>query len=48
MVFALATVGFGQSVSNFNITEKIVLDAQKTWRGALVQILDLPLFPCNF
>lgn len=38
MLFALATVGFAQSVSNFNITEKMVLDAQKSWCNALVQI----------
>lgn len=38
MLFALTTVGFAQSVSNFNITEKMVNDAQKAWCGALVKI----------
>lgn len=38
MIFALATVGFAQKVSNFNITEQMVADAQKGWCGALVQI----------
>ena len=37
-LFALSTVGFAQTVSNFNISEKMVNDAQKGWCGALVQI----------
>ncbi len=38
MLFALSTIGFGQSVTNFNVTEKMVLDAQKGWCSALIQI----------
>lgn len=38
MLFALTTVGFGQSVANFNVSEKMVSDAQKGWCSALVQI----------
>ena len=38
MLFALTTIGFGQSVANFNVTEKMVLDAQIGWCSALVQI----------
>ncbi len=38
MLFALAAIGFGQSVTNFNVTEKMVIDAQKGWCDALVEI----------
>ena len=38
MLFALTTIGFAQSVTNFNITDKMVIDAQKGWCGALIQI----------
>lgn len=38
MLFALTTIGFGQSVANFNVTEKMVSDAQKGWCSALIQI----------
>ena len=38
MLFALTTLGFGQSVTNFNITEKMVIDAQIGWCSALIQI----------
>lgn len=38
MLVTLATISFGQSVTNFNITEKMVADAQKGWCSALVQI----------
>lgn len=38
MLFALSTVGFAQKVANFNITEKMVMDAQIAWCGALVKI----------
>ncbi len=40
MLFALTTIGFAQSVANFNVTEKMVSDAQKGWCSALVQIND--------
>ena len=38
MLFALTTIGFAQTVTNFNITDKMVIDAQKGWCGALIQI----------
>jgi hypothetical protein len=39
MVFALAvTASYAQTVTAYNITEKMVLDAQKGWCNALVQI----------
>ena len=38
MLFALTTIGFAQSVTNFNITDKMVIDAQKGWCNALIQI----------
>lgn len=38
MVFACAVTGFSQSVTNFNITEKMVTDAQEAWGKALVGI----------
>ncbi len=38
MLFALTTIGFAQSVTNFNITESMVADAQKGWCRALIQI----------
>lgn len=38
MIFALSTISFAQSVSNFNITEQKVHAAQKAWCGALVSI----------
>lgn len=38
MIFALSTISFAQSVSNFNITEQNVHAAQKAWCGALVSI----------
>lgn len=44
MLFALTTIGFGQEViyghktTNFNITEKMVIDAQKTWSEWLLKI----------
>jgi len=36
--FAVAATSSAQTVSNFNITEKMVIDAQKGWCNALVQI----------
>ncbi len=38
MLFALTTIGFAQTVINFDISEKMVIDAQKAWCGALIQI----------
>ncbi len=38
MLFAVAATSSAQTVSNFNITEKMVIDAQKGWCNALVQI----------
>lgn len=38
LTFVLTAVVFAQSVSNFNITEKKVLEAQTAWCGALVKI----------
>jgi hypothetical protein len=39
MVFALAvTASYAQSVTTYNISEKMVVDAQKAWCNALVQI----------
>lgn len=38
MVFALAAGSFAQGVTNFNVTEKMVLDAQQAWGKALVSI----------
>ncbi len=38
MLFALSTICFGQSVTNFNVTEKMVLDAQNGWCNALLEI----------
>lgn len=39
MIFALTTINFAQQkVSNFNITEQMVANAQKAWCGALVKI----------
>ncbi len=38
MGLALATAGFAQSVTNFNITEKMVLEAQQAWGAGLVKI----------
>lgn len=37
-LMGLSTVGFAQSVSNFNISEAKVIEAQKAWCGALVKI----------
>ncbi len=38
MMLAFSTVSFAQTVVSFDITEKMVIDAQKAWCGALVQI----------
>lgn len=38
MFFVDAATSSAQTVSNFNITEKMVIDAQKGWCNALVQI----------
>jgi hypothetical protein len=38
MLFALTAIGFAQSVTNFNVTEQMVIDAQKGWCSALVEI----------
>lgn len=38
MLFALTTIGFSQSVTNFNITDKMVIDAQKAWCSGLIEI----------
>lgn len=38
VTLAMATATFAQAVSNFNITEKMVEEAQKGWCGALVKI----------
>jgi hypothetical protein len=38
VLLSMSTITLAQSVSNFNITEKMVNDAQKGWCGALVKI----------
>ena len=38
MMLALSASAFGQSVTNFNITENMVLEAQEAWGKALVNI----------
>ncbi|MBS1792887.1 MAG: phosphoribosyl-AMP cyclohydrolase [Acidobacteria bacterium] len=38
LLLALSTVGFAQQASSFNITERMIADAQKAWCGALVRI----------
>lgn len=38
MLFALTTIGFAQTVTNFNVTEQMVIDAQKGWCSALVEL----------
>jgi hypothetical protein len=38
ILLALTTIGFAQSVTSFNVTEQMVIDAQKAWCHALVEI----------